>query len=143
MKPEDCAYLAGVIDGEGCILIGKSIAKASPCGFNYRVIVEITMCEYDTIKYIHSIFCTRNMGIRTLRSGKTAYKTVWTNVHAAEIINLILPYLRGKRKQAIVALEFQKIVPGRGREYTQEFLIKAEELRTKIKWLKTAEALRC
>jgi|SRR6185295_1982803 len=143
MKSEDIAYLAGLIDGEGCILIGKSKADASPCGFNYRVIVEITMCEFPTMEYVHSVFCTRNMGIRILPSGKTAYKVLWTNAYAVKILNLILPYLKGKREQALVALEFQKIVPGRGREYTPAFLSKAEELRTKIKWLKTAEALRC
>lgn len=143
MKIEDIAYLAGLIDGEGCILIGKSKTPASPSGFNYRVIIEITMCERETMQYIHSIFCTRNMGIRILRSGKTAYKVCWTNAKAVEIINLILPYLKGKREQALVALDFQKIVPGRGREYTQEFLVNAEKFRTKIKWLKTSEALRC
>jgi len=142
MKKTDIAYLAGVIDGEGCIMINRFATTRSKIGYQYRVIIEITMCDSQTIKFIADKF-ERPVELRTLKSGKTACKVIWRNQPAADLLSIVLPFLRGKKEQAIVCLEFQKITPGRGHDYkTTDFEI-LETLRKKVKWLKTAEALRC
>lgn len=138
----DLAYLAGVIDGEGCMMIVRAPSKCTPIGFQYRLVVEITMCEYRTISFISSRFA-KNIEERILKSGKTAYKVIWRNRFAADLLEDLLPYLQGKREQAIVCLKFQKLVPGRGHAYKPLEVQVVEGLRLKVKWLKTAEALRC
>jgi hypothetical protein len=138
----ELAYLAGLVDGEGCIMINRFATTRSHIGYQYRVILEITMCERQTIEFIAATF-DRPIETRTLKSGKTAYKVIWRNQPAANILELLLPYLKGKREQAVVCLEFQKMTPGRGRDYKNTDFDILEQLRLKVKWLKTAEALRC
>jgi hypothetical protein len=138
----DICYLAGLIDGEGCIMINRFATTRSKIGYQYRVIVEITMCEKETVEYIAATF-DRPIEPRTLPSGKTAYKVIWRNAPAANILELVTPYLKGKRSQALACLEFQKLTPGRGRDYKPDDITTLETLRLKVKWLKTAEALRC
>ncbi len=142
MSIAEIAYLAGLVDGEGCIMINRFATSRSPIGFQYRIILEITMCERDTIEFIADKF-DRPIEQRIIPSGKTAFKVIWRNQPAASILELLVPYLHGKRKQAEVCLEFQKLVPGRGRTYKPSDAVVLENLRLKVKWLKSAEALRC
>lgn len=142
MKKTEIAYLAGIVDGEGCIMINRFATSRSKIGYQYRVIVEITMCDYKTIEYISAVF-DRPVEKRTLKSQKIAYKVIWRNGPAADLLRLMLPYLKGKREQAIECLKFHKITPGRGREYKQTDYEILEKFRLKVKWLKCAEALRC
>ncbi len=142
MTESEIAYLAGIVDGEGCIMINRFKCARTIHGYQYRVIMEITMCEGDTIKYLASVF-DRPIETRTLKSGKTAYKIIWRNQPAANVLTLILPYLRGKRAQAVACLEFQKLTPGRGHDYSDVDIHEIEKIRLHVRWLKTAEALRC
>lgn len=142
MKETDIAYLAGVIDGEGCIMINRFATHRSKIGFQYRIIVEITMCDYQTIKFLADTFI-RPIEERILHSGKIAYKIIWRNTPAANLLSTVLPYLMGKREQAVTCLAFQKITPGRGRDYKPTDFNVLEDFRLKVKWLKTAKALRC
>ena len=135
MKDTDIAYLAGVIDGEGCIMINRFATDRSMIGYQYRIIVEITMCDYHTIKYLADAFA-RPIEKRVIRSGKTACKIIWRNGPAAALLETILPYLRGKKAQAVACLEFQKLTPGRGRCYKQTDFSILEEIRLRVKKLK-------
>src|ERR1700722_7418020 len=114
MLDVDAAYIAGIMDGEGCFLIEKFATEASPIGFQFRSSVQVTMCEFDTIKWIADL-TDRHIQRKKLKSGRTGYVIVWRNRFAVEFINHILPYLRGKREQAEILLDYEKnIAPGRG-----------------------------
>jgi len=137
------AYIAGIIDGEGCIRIGKFPTKnKTPSGFQFRVVVEVTMCEKETIEFL-SVNCHRNLQTRKLKSGKIAYKVVWYNGFAFDLLQRIVPYLHGKKLQAEEAMKCHALMPGRGRVMSDEVIAQIESYRTNISWLKSSEALRC
>jgi hypothetical protein len=142
MNIEIAAYIAGVVDGEGCIRIGKFPTKRTPHGAQYRVIVEITMCEKETIEFVAQA-TQRSIQIRILPSGKTAYKIVWYNSNANALLESILPFLRGKRTQAEACIQCHTMMPGRGRSLTAENITSIEKIRAHVRWLKSAESLRC
>ena len=143
MEPIVAAYIAGLIDGEGCIRIGKFPTKnRTPHGFQFRVIVEITMCEREPIEFLAKE-TNRTIYTRVIKSGKTAYKVLYNNVFAYRLLKDIILHIKGKRAQAVAAIKCHEIMPGRGKTMTLEQVEEIERWRKHISWLKTAEALRC
>jgi hypothetical protein len=97
---ERCAYLAGIIDGEGCIAVMKEYHENSGSTF-YRPRVYITNTNRDVIEWIAEnfggfIFVNRPEGNR-----KISY--MW-HIHTVEqiskLIHKIYPFLIIKKKQA-------------------------------------------
>jgi hypothetical protein len=143
MEPTQAAYIAGIMDGEGCFLIEKFATKASPIGFQFRASVQVLMCEYDTIKWIADL-TDRHIQRKTLKSGRTAYGVVWRNSFAVRFIEQILPYLQGKKEQALILLDYEKnIAPGRGRTYKPESLALCEAAREKLFAIRATITPRC
>lgn len=143
MEPTQAAYIAGIMDGEGCFLIEKFATFKSPIGFQYRSSVQVTMCEYDTIKWIADL-TDRHIQRKTLKSGRTAYCVVWRNGLAVKFIQQILPYLQGKREQAEILIHYEaNIAPGRGRTYRPEDKAMIEVERDKLVTIRATVAPRC
>lgn len=143
MEPTQAAYIAGIMDGEGCFLIERFATKASPIGFQFRSSVQVLMCEYDTIKWIADL-TDRHIQRKTLKSGRTAYAIVWRNAFAVRFILQILPYLQGKKEQAEILLDYERnIAPGRGRTYKPESLARCEAAREQLVNIRSAIAPRC
>jgi|SRR6202035_528720 len=145
MEPTTAAYIAGLIDGEGCFYVEKFKTTRSPIGCQYRIIVTITMCDKETIESVCKD-TDKNFRVRkTLTSGgRIAYTIDWRNTIAYNFIKLILPYLRGKKEQAELCILFNEtLAPGRGKTYTQEHASQCESIRLKLQELKKPNVLRC
>lgn len=102
------SYLAGIIDGEGCLTIGAG-KKGNVT--NYNSIIMVANTNEKLIKWLQ-----HNFGGNYYKSGrdvpnqKPAY--IWRFLKKAEIEKLllaILPYLIIKREQAIALLEFVRL----------------------------------
>ena len=133
MEPTTAAYLAGLFDGEGCFRLERFKTDRSPIGYQYRTIVEITMCDQETIAWVASQTGRDRIEDKILPSGRIAYKLVWRNSIAANLIRNLLPFLRSKKEQAELCLHFEDhITPGRGRTYSQDDAIKCEAVRLKL-----------
>ena len=52
MKPATAAYIAGLLDGEGCFRIDRFRTARSPIGFQYRPVIEIAMCDEGPLRFI-------------------------------------------------------------------------------------------
>ena len=112
-------YAAGLFDGEGCIHINKW-TSALKNGNQYSLLVQIKMCDG---RLLHDF--KRDFGgnltseKRSLVNPKHSDILVWRvgARQAAAFLKEILPYLRLKRKQALLAISFQEKMPitGRGR----------------------------
>lgn len=100
-------YLAGFIDGDGCIAIHKSIKGC------YCVYVQIV--QHDRNKEIlDSIKGSWGGKFSPMRS-KNAWMLQWWGQNSRPILEAITPYLLGsKHYQAILALEFIALMPGKG-----------------------------
>jgi hypothetical protein len=141
MDPTVAAYIAGVMDGEGCFRIWKGSAKASPLGIAYRATCEVTMCEKEVIEFISCMTGRKIKRSFTLPSGRVAYHLQWQCANAAAFIRQILPYLHGKRAEAMLCLQFQETVaPGRGHAHTEQSHAAADALYLACKQLKKPNA---
>ena len=94
------AYAAGMIDGDGSIQIQRiSIGR-------FRLVVYLSGCNPAPLDELQSHW---GGGITetTLRTGRQYFRWGLTSTRAANFLEEILPYLRGKFDQATLALKFQ------------------------------------
>lgn len=109
------AYLAGIIETDGSFSILRE--KRKPTAENrqlndlikYRPCIQLTMITGDNLNHILSNTCLGKVytinSICTLKG--IAYKlNVKTKDHVIKFINRILPYLKFKKKQAEILLNF-------------------------------------
>lgn len=97
-------YVAGIIDGEGCIGFNLSQKKF------LRVTVDVAMSHFELIEALHSQFGGSLMDRGQIEGRKRIYR--WTISGAVEtkaFLVQILPYLIVKRKAAELALAFLEL----------------------------------
>jgi len=97
----DVAYIAGFFDGEGCV----RIKRANQGGNSYYITATITNSNRQILEYIMGIF-----GGRVREAEKKANKTVYhyelTCAEAVDMLKTLLGFLREKKKQAELAINF-------------------------------------
>jgi hypothetical protein len=101
------AYLAGIIDGEGCIAIRKSKRTGTCKSTRYAAAVTVgnTSCHL-----IEQLVGTFGVGCVTYRyptkTKRACYLWSLPSRGAREVLRAVQPYLIVKREQAAVLLEF-------------------------------------
>jgi hypothetical protein len=126
------AYLAGLIDGEGCLFISKQQFKR--CVYpSYRAHLIIVMTSKSVIEYVHSLVGAGNVYFVKSISENLQHKYRWevtNNADLFKIISGIMPFLIVKKHEAETALEFIssdftfKQGPGRSRPKS---IVKAQD----------------
>lgn len=111
MDKTDLAYVAGIIDGEGCISFSgrKAIGEGKNYSI-YRVNVTVGNTSYWLLEYLQSNFggsISSHYKIPTGKNHKPAGQWALRNRSACKFLELILPYLHMKKLQAELALKFQ------------------------------------
>jgi hypothetical protein len=104
VRKTERAYLAGIIDGEGCIsLTGRVHGKY------ITPIVQITNTNKDLIFWLQRRFGgSLYVQNGALRGRKTAYKLVACAKKAQAIVREAFPYLRIKREHAKIILSIHR-----------------------------------
>jgi hypothetical protein len=101
------AYLAGIFDGEGCVTICMMGGKARRQPMHaLNCIVAMTCRE---IPYLLQDRFGGNVLAEKVRGANRQPSWRWRTHgwHAVDFLRDVLPYLRVKRKQAELAIEFQ------------------------------------
>ncbi|MCK5608870.1 hypothetical protein KAR91_43760 [Candidatus Pacearchaeota archaeon] len=117
---KDYRYLAGIIDGEGCISINLYNKQASK--YNLRVRVDNTSKELI-------FWIAENFGgkVRFQKSYHRNYRDIWrweiNYKNLEKLIKKILPYLIIKKEQAKLALKYRKTVNYRGKRCVPEKIL--------------------
>lgn len=136
MNALQAAYIADIMDGEGCFRLDKFKTAKSPIGYQYRSTAELAMCDKSTIEFISKI-TKRHIQTKKLKSGRMLYLIIWRNSFASNLMRQILPYLHGKKEQAELCIHFEDhITPGRGKTYSREDGILCEKVYLKLRELK-------
>jgi hypothetical protein len=117
MSPQSkAAYVAGFMDGEGTFCIGRThytrMGHTMPGeqDWQYRLMVQIPNTNKKILDWIKDHFG----GIISKVKSREQYKQQWLwlasgNSVKESFILAILPYLIGKREQALVALAFLRL----------------------------------
>lgn len=108
VNSNDFAYIAGIIDGEGCITIARCKRPDIRRGFVYTLKVQVTMTDPVIPQWLHNTF-GGNLYIRRSKNIKWSDAYCWSiqSTQAKSFLENLLPFLRVKDKQAKVGIAFQ------------------------------------
>ena len=122
MNEVEKAYLAGFLDGEGSISMRKKLTKRG--WVNWQLTVSISNTSLAVMKFIRDLI--QKEGVETemyhiyqgvlytkneCKEKKRVYYVLrWTSQKASKVLSIILSYLVVKRKQAELAIQFQKLM---------------------------------
>lgn len=101
-RDSDLGWAAGIIDGEGCILL--NIYRAGNDCYVLRVIVTNT--DVSMLHRLKEIFGLGNIIPRPSNNPKHKMRWYWevSSKKAEQVLTLVEPYLVSKRKQAQLGL---------------------------------------
>lgn len=100
-KPEELAYVAGFVDGEGCFSIGK----------NGSVSLGIVNTSRCTLEFVLKVLGAGVIQDRKQKVNKRQYIFRSYGENCMDAVHLLLPYLIEKRDQALLLIEYRNI-PG-------------------------------
>jgi len=113
MNIQQRAYLAGLIDGEGCICISKNHpvdkrGKVPRTHVQYNLELTITNTNLSIIRWLSEYAEGRRVTKgRRKPQWKTAYNWRATSrEHLRSTLEVVLPFLQAKKRQAVIALAF-------------------------------------
>lgn len=99
------AYLAGFFDGEGSITITAGMDRKKGKTPNYQMVVAVGQKRPEIILTIHQM-----VGMGKVYDRTSYRESVWywriTHVQAREFLIVLLPYLKIKKREAELAIEF-------------------------------------
>jgi hypothetical protein len=111
--PEQCAYLAGIIDGEGCIHIGcfRKVTqyRKSP---HFQTYIQVSNTSEELIDWLQKIFGGAKRSYTPKQTPINSRKKVfqwgaWSD-QITHICELIHPYVVIKKREVEIMLEMRK-----------------------------------
>lgn len=128
MKKEELAYVAGFLDGDGCIML--QLVSRPDYLFGYQIRASIVFYQ----KQQHDFFLSWLKGkliygyTRRRNDGMSEYTIVGVE-SVKDVLLKLLPYLKLKKKQAELALKVLGKMPGKGKKINPNlFLELAQEV---------------
>lgn len=113
-------YLAGLVDGEGCIRIGRARKQKNKSDYCYTAEVKVVLTHEGAIKFMADKLARPYMHLKA-REGenwKDTYRVSIHDIHGiTSFLEQIIPFLIVKKQAAEVVLEFCK---SRGRSWPSD-----------------------
>lgn len=107
LPPTTLAYAAGLIDGEGCIRVGKYHDTRNGRRLGFRGQLSIGMTDRKALEWLRDTLGGNfYLGRTSYDRTKAAYNWTMRTTDAARLLTAILPYLIIKREQALMLIEF-------------------------------------
>lgn len=113
-KDTDLAYMAGIVDGEGCLYISK-IPKKDGDGYiseHYRGLLKIDNTDKALIEWLNEVFSGTNSAATRSTSSRKFEREVFSWIATGDrLLNLceqILSYLVIKKKHCENMIKFRK-----------------------------------
>jgi hypothetical protein len=112
--PIKLAYLAGIIDGEGCLWIGK-LGNAEKRGYvseHFRGVLKVSITEKELIDWLLESFqgtesCAQKFQPKAQLS-RAVYEWVVTGNRLLDLCKQVLPYLVIKKEHCKIMIEFRE-----------------------------------
>lgn len=107
-------YFAGIVDGEGCFVVGLYGSKSRHTGkqiMNYHTYIKVSNTDENLIKWIHDVVGGTNWqqhrSTRVNKYDRTVYNIQLSGETLDLIMPLIYPYLIVKKLQCDVMLRMR------------------------------------
>ncbi len=108
MPEETKAYIAGFLDGDGCLMAQLVKRKGYRYGFQIRLSIVFYQ-HVQNVKHLEWLKSILKKGYIRKRNDQMAEYTIVGIKDVIEVLTKILPYLRLKRQQAKNLLKFSKL----------------------------------
>lgn len=110
------AYLAGIIDGEGCICCSKR--KPANTAVQYCLIVTIVNTDFRLMEWLRENFGGSISKVECKAPYKDKYRWYARSEDVTSLLTATMPYLVLKREQARLAISYRETVKGLGQKIT-------------------------
>ena len=121
MKSEDYAYIAGFLDGDGCIMLQLIERKGYKLGYQIRASIVFYQKQCNR-QFLEELKKNIQLGyIRNRNDGMSEYTIVGYSA-VKNILEKLLPYLKLKHEQAKLALDVIAKMPTSGRRMNPSLL---------------------
>ncbi len=123
MTKEEVSYIAGFLDGDGCVML--QLVYRDDYLLGYQIRASIVFYQ----KQQHRLFLgwlkekLVDGYIRDRNDGMSEYTIVGMQP-VSRVLKILLPYLRLKKKQADLALSVLGLMPGSGRKMDPRLLLR-------------------
>jgi|SRR3990167_411274 len=111
MNETDLSYAAGIIDGEGCIKICRVKADQLKRHFDrFQLQVQVDMVSEEVVEWLYKTFGGKIYDHKR-KNSKWRDSKRWYIVsqQGGKFLELILPYLKIKHRNAELSIEFLKL----------------------------------
>lgn len=128
----DLAYLAGLIDAEGCFRVCHFQSKRDGRSRSYIPVLEIGNTKHVIFKWLMDRF-GGNLVFRAPTSRNHNAMIIWSHRSKAlyPILTKILPYLRAKKERCEKLIELQQTsMPNGGNRKSEEFKLRRDEIQS-------------
>lgn len=134
----ECAYLAGLMDGEGSLTITEHCRSDRPGYIRRNVRVQIYNTNRELLIGIQQVFggklyCVR----RDCEKWKDQYVLTWAEAQITQVLECVWPYLRLKKTQADILLRYQatkmRTIDGRKNGFSAAQYTKCADLYAQLK----------
>jgi len=110
MSEEIKAYIAGFLDGDGCLM--AQLIKRKGYKFGFQIRLSLVFYQHkQNIRHLEWLKSLLKTGYIRTRNDNMAEYTIVGIMPVITVVHKILPYLRLKKKQAQNLLLFEKIPP--------------------------------
>src|SRR5688572_7825878 len=134
---QEAAWLAGFMDGEGTLTIGRATRSESRSGFSYEALMVVANTEYDVLVGIVNM-CgggkVQRSNVKKVAHHKDGYRAIWSANEIRRLLPQIRPFLRIKARQADILLRFLESKVA-GRRVTAELWQSFERMRAEVREL--------
>jgi hypothetical protein len=103
---EERAYLAGFIDGDGCIFISKSKQSRRPWLQMHRLVVIMTQANKAFLELWQQKTCLGRVYLSNRKHG--VYQWHCASKDAEKLLRLVFDFLVIKKEQARIGLDFRQ-----------------------------------
>ncbi len=121
MTSEEFAYIAGFLDGDGCIMLQLIYRKDYRLGYQIRASVVFYQKQLNR-PFLEELKNKIKTGyVRDRNDGMSEY-TIVGSLAVQDVLKKLLPYLKLKRKQAELAVTILSKMPVSGRDMHAKLL---------------------
>jgi hypothetical protein len=126
----DLAWLAGIIDGEGSIFVMRQPRKDRERGINYILRISVDSTDPFMAPACKTIAGGCSIQQSSDRRENCSDRLKWqvNGKQAVRVLEAILPYMRVKKEQAALAVDFQTTTKKHWKHMTVEDYTKQERL---------------